>query len=87
MNAKAWAVFSDDGNIRLWSTDCEAVRKFAESNGLTLVPLYSMDHAPVAFIDTRPGLGVCAFREEDFAALYALKGRRVALIDIGPVNV
>ena len=39
--------------------------------------------APVAIMDTRDALGLCAPTEEDFPALYALKGRRVALVDIG----
>jgi len=37
----AWAVFADNGNVRLWSTDCEALRKFATDNGLCLTPLYT----------------------------------------------
>lgn len=40
--------------------------------------------APVAIIDTRDSLGLCAPTEDDFPALYALKGRRVALVDLGP---
>ena len=40
--------------------------------------------APVAIVDTRDALGLCAPAEEDFTALYALQGRRVALVDLGP---
>ena len=40
--------------------------------------------APVAIMDTREALGLCAPTEEDFPALYALQGRRVALVDLGP---
>lgn len=37
----AYALFADNGNIRIWSTDSEPVRKLAEAEGLTLVPLYA----------------------------------------------
>jgi len=41
--------------------------------------------APVAIMDPRDdALGLCAPTEEDFPALYALQGRRVALVDLGP---
>lgn len=39
--------------------------------------------APVAIMDTREALGLCAPTEEDFPALYALHGHRVALVDLG----
>ena len=39
--------------------------------------------APVAIMDTRDALGLCAPTEEDFPALYALQGHRVALVDLG----
>lgn len=39
--------------------------------------------APVAIMDTRSSLGLCAPAESDFPRLYALRGRRVALVDIG----
>ena len=39
-----------------------------------------VEDAPVAIMDTRDGLGVCALKEEDFPALYALKGKRVRLV-------
>ena len=40
--------------------------------------------APVAIMDTRDALGLCAPTENDFPALYALQGHRVALVDLGP---
>lgn len=43
-----------------------------------------LDAAPVAIMDTRDALGICAPTEEDFPALYALQGHRVALVDLGP---
>ena len=42
--------------------------------------LSSLRDAPIAIMDTRDVLGICALAEEDFAALYALRGRRVRLI-------
>ena len=43
--------------------------------------------APIDIMDTRECLSLCAPTEEDFPALYALQGRRVALVDLGPNNV
>ena len=43
-----------------------------------------VDRAPVAIMDTRTALSLCAPTEADFPALYALQGRRVALVDLGP---
>ena len=40
----AYAVFAGNGNIRIWSTDSEPVRKLAEAEGLPLVPLYPAAH-------------------------------------------
>ena len=42
------------------------------------------DAAPVAIMDTREALSLCAPAEADFPGLYALQGRRVALLDLGP---
>lgn len=39
-----------------------------------------IDAAPVAIMDTRDVLGICAPTEEDFPALYAIQGRRVRLV-------
>ena len=36
-----------------------------------------IESAPVAIMDTRDALGICAPTEEDFPALYALQGKRV----------
>lgn len=44
----------------------------------------AMERAPLAIMDTRDDLGICAPTEDDFPALYALQGHRVALIDMGP---
>ena len=40
--------------------------------------------APLALMDTRTALGLCAPTEDDFPALQALQCRRVALVDLGP---
>ena len=39
-----------------------------------------LSEAPIAYMDTRPALALCALKEEDFAALYALQGKRVRLV-------
>lgn len=39
-----------------------------------------IENAPVAIMDTRDALGICAPTEEDFLALYALQGKRVRLV-------
>jgi len=39
-----------------------------------------IESAPVAIMDTRDVLGICAPTEEDFPALYALQGKRVRLV-------
>lgn len=39
-----------------------------------------IESAPVAVMDTRDALGLCAPTEEDFPALYALQGNRVRLV-------
>lgn len=36
--------------------------------------------APVAVMDTRDALGICAPTEDAFPALYALQGKRVRLV-------
>lgn len=41
-----------------------------------------VEAAPVAIMDTRDVLGICAPTEEDFPALYALQGKRVALVPV-----
>lgn len=80
----AWAAFTPNGNIRIWTSAPDDVRKLAEQAGMELTPLYDLKTAPVAIMDTRAALGLCAIAEEDFPALYALQGHRVALIDMGP---
>ena len=42
-----------------------------------------IDTAPVALMDTRAELGLCAQTEAGFKPLYALQGHLVALLDLG----
>lgn len=37
----AWAAFADNGNIRIWTSAPENVRKLADSVGMELTPLYA----------------------------------------------
>jgi hypothetical protein len=37
---RAWAIFLDDGNARLWSTLQPHVQKLADAEGLEVAPLY-----------------------------------------------
>lgn len=39
-----------------------------------------INSAPLALMDTRIALGVCALKEEDFTALQAIQGKRVRLV-------
>ena len=81
---RAWAAFTPCGNIRVWTSAPEDVMKLAASVGVELTPLYALTDCPTAIMDTRDALGLCAPTEQDFPALYALQGRRVALVDLGP---
>lgn len=38
--------------------------------------------APIAIMDTRDALGICAPAEDDFPTLHALQGKRVALVEV-----
>lgn len=48
MKPVAWAIFAENGNIRMWSETSEAVEKLAEREGLTVTPLYSQDGMALA---------------------------------------
>ena len=50
----------------------------------TAVASALLERSPVAIMDTRDALGICAPSEEDFQAIYALQGHRVRLLDLGP---
>lgn len=41
-----------------------------------------LEIAPVAIMDTRDALGICAPTEDDFPAIYAMQGKRVALVEV-----
>ena len=57
-----------------WHTDMIARAQYLANQDARI------DNAPRAFMDTRVALGVCALKEEDFQALYALQGKSVALL-------
>lgn len=85
LDPSAWLVTWKGGEhsyVQAFASEMTAVDK-ARIMGGTCVPLYDLTAAPVAIMDTRDALGLCAPTEYDFPALYALKGRRVALVDMG----
>lgn len=52
----------------------------AISAGVLRQVIAKLDSAPVAIMDTRDALGICAPTEEEFPALYAIQGKRVRLV-------
>jgi hypothetical protein len=85
LGPSAWLVEWKGGEhtyLQAFASEMTAVDK-ARIMGGTCVPLYDLTAAPVAIMDTRTALGLCAPTEADFPALYALQGRRVALVDLG----
>lgn len=51
---RAWAIFVDNGNARMWSTLQPHVQKLADAEGLTITPLYdqaALDAAVAAVRD------------------------------------
>lgn len=44
----AWAIFTDEGNARMWSTLQPHVQRLADAEGLSVTPLYTAAPAPVA---------------------------------------
>ena len=69
---------SRDGRIGTHGPGCHAWGPSHYECALQLIST-----APVAIMDTRTELSLCAPTEADFPALYALQGRRVALVDLG----
>ena len=62
---------------------CEGSAADLRARDATIAALTArIEGAPVAIMDTRHALGLCAPTEEDFPALYALQGKRVALVVI-----
>lgn len=72
--AKIWPRSDISGLLRESTTEIERLR--AEVEGLRA----RIEGAPVAVMDTRASLGICAPTEADFPAIYALQGKRVALV-------
>lgn len=58
----------------------ESGRMGAISAGVLRQVIAKLDSAPVAIMDTRDALGLCAPTEDEFPALYDLQGRRVRLV-------
>ena len=58
----------------------ESGRMGAISAGVLRQVIAKLDSAPVAIMDTRDALGICAPTEEEFPALYAIQGKRVRLV-------
>ena len=67
------------GKLRL-ALSADVGSMCAISEGLIIQVIAALDAAPVAIMDRRHALGVCAPTEADFPALYALQGRRVMLV-------
>ena len=70
-----------DGRIGTHGPDCHAWGPSHYECALRLIST-----APTAIMDTRTELSLCAPTEADFPALYALQGRRVALVDLGSAD-
>ena len=63
-------------SVLAWERD----RMGIVSNAVLRQVIAALDAAPVAIMDRRHALGLCAQTEADFPALYALQGRRVMLV-------
>lgn len=58
---RAWAAFTADGSIRVWTSKPDDLKRLSQqTGGLALTPLYDLAGAPVAIMDTRDALGLCA---------------------------
>lgn len=40
LGPRAWAIFADNGNTRMWNTMQPHLQSFADEHGLTVTPLY-----------------------------------------------
>lgn len=89
-NVRAWLceLAQEDGTTRtqIVEQDPAGLRwnDAGEPSPYRVTPLHDLTGLPVAIMDTRDALGLCAPTEADFQALYELRGRRVALVDLGP---
>jgi hypothetical protein len=48
---RAWAIFVDSGNARMWTTLQPHVQKLADAEGLTVTPLYDQPTLDAAVVD------------------------------------
>jgi len=78
MSAPTWKEIQEHqiNQLALETADAEIRRLKAERDEL----LRRMKSAPVAIMDTRDALSICAPDEESFPALYALQGEMVRLV-------
>lgn len=53
---RAWAIFVDSGNARMWSTLQSQVQKLADAEGLEVTPLYDQAALDAAAADARDDL-------------------------------
>lgn len=78
-----------DSNWRYWDSDDGAVAvnvhpsEFQAALREAAAALRAVREAPVAIMDTREFLSLCAPTEDDFPALYALQGQRVRIVKEG----
>lgn len=79
MYASGWNACLDACKEVLDYQHAEIERLRAENEALRSVA-ERIEKAPVAIMDTRDVLGICAPAEEDFPALYAMQGHRVRLV-------
>ena len=62
-------------------SDCEEIGEaLSDAVGVIERLRQRIDSAPLAIMDTRDVLGICAPEEDAFPALYALQGKRVRLV-------
>lgn len=80
------AVYGDDPTDQTPPYNAIAIMasvNFIREHGQALADLARrVEGAAVAIMDTRDVLGLCAPSEEDFPSLYALQGKRVALVPL-----
>lgn len=80
MEPIAWAVFAENGNIRIWSPTNEAVEKMAAREGLAVTPLYT---APEwRDVGTLPKIDPDTCRSNDLLGCWANGSMMVVYLDV-----
>ena len=73
--------YSKDAMMEKAATEIDRLRLLVMSVENELLRARArINSAPIAIMDTRDALGICAPREDGFPALYALQGKRVRLV-------